>query len=67
MGRNIIQLLREKKIVSTDSTTGGMEEFVMMDLISVKERNYVLIIEAKKASLGDAMKQCLFVMKDMRE
>lgn len=54
-GRNSIQLLREK------------EEFVIMDLISVKESNYVLIIEAKKASLGDAMKQCLLSMKDARD
>ncbi|KAI5839536.1 hypothetical protein DFP73DRAFT_561246, partial [Morchella snyderi] len=66
-GRNSIQLLREKEIISTDSETGGYEEFVMMDLISVKESNYVLIIEATKASLGDAMKQCLLSMKDARD
>ncbi|KAI5844493.1 hypothetical protein DFP73DRAFT_549515 [Morchella snyderi] len=66
-GRDSIQLLREKEIVSKDSETGGYEEFVMMDLISVKERNYVLIIEAKKSSLGDAMKQCLLSMKDARD
>lgn len=65
-GRDSIQLLREKEIVSRDGVTGGNEEFVVMDLISVKERNYVFVVEAKRSSLGQAMKQCLLAMKDMR-
>lgn len=51
-------------IVSTDGETGGAEEFVVMDLVSVTEEKFVLIIEAKRASLGEAMKQCLLAMKD---
>ena len=47
--------------------TGGVEEFVLMDLISVKESNYVFIIEAKASSLGQAMEQCLLSMKDARD
>lgn len=64
-GRESLQLLREKEIA--DSATGRLEEFVMMDLISVKERNYVLTIEAKRSSLGEAMKQCFLTMKDARD
>ncbi|RPB13386.1 hypothetical protein P167DRAFT_112262 [Morchella conica CCBAS932] len=44
-----------------------MEEFVMMDMISVMEQYSVLVIEAKRSSLGEAMKQCLLAMKDMRD
>ncbi|KAI5839539.1 hypothetical protein DFP73DRAFT_587459 [Morchella snyderi] len=62
-----IRLAREKEIASTDSETGGYEEFVMMDLISVTEKRYILVIEGKKRSLGEAMKQCLLAMKDMRD
>lgn len=65
-GRNI-RLRREKEIVSTDSETGGKQEFVFIDLISVMERNFVLAIEAKRSSLREAMKQCLLSMKDMRD
>ena len=63
-GRNIL-LRREKEIVSTDFETGGKEEFVVMDLISVMERNFVLIIEAKRSPVAEAIKQCLLSMKDM--
>lgn len=66
-GRSSVKLHREKEIVSTDSETGGTEEFVVMDLISVEEEMYVLIIEAKRNSLGQAMKQCLLAMKDTRD
>ncbi|KAF8434035.1 hypothetical protein BGX38DRAFT_179554 [Terfezia claveryi] len=65
-GRNIL-LRREKEIVSTDSETGGKEEFVVIDLISIMERNFVLIIEAKRSSLAEAIKQCLLSLKDMRD
>lgn len=63
-GRKGIQLLREKEIVSVDGEVGGNEEFVVMDIISVTERNYVFIIEGKRSSLGEAMKQCLLSLKD---
>ncbi|RPB27442.1 hypothetical protein L211DRAFT_546945 [Terfezia boudieri ATCC MYA-4762] len=35
-----------------------------MDFVAVMERSYVLIIEAKRSTLGEAMKQCLLSMKD---
>ena len=54
-GRDL-RLRREKEIVSVDSETGGMEEFVVMDLISLSEEKFVLVVEAKKASLGEASK-----------
>lgn len=66
-GRQSIQLRREKEIISTDGETGGLEEFVMVDLVSVEDEKFVLIIEAKKNSLGQAMKQCLLAMKDMSD
>ena len=59
-----VQLRREKVIVSTDGETGGKEEFVVVDLISVTEEKFLLIIEAKRPSLENAMKQCLLAMKD---
>ncbi|KAL7270976.1 hypothetical protein RUND412_006303 [Rhizina undulata] len=67
-GRKSLQLLREKEIVSTDFETDGMEEFVVMDLITVRKRNYVLVIlGAKGVFLGDATKHFLLTMKDMRD
>jgi len=59
-----IRLRREKEIVGTDFETGGKGEFVVMDFISVMEPNFVLVIEVKGSSVGDAMKQCLAAMKD---
>ena len=67
MGRNSIQLLREKEIIATDSQTGGKEEFIVIDFISVMEEKFVLVVEAKRSSLGQAMRQCLMVMKDTRD
>lgn len=46
--------------------TGGLEEFVMVDLVSVEDEKFVLVVEAGGSSLGLAMKQCLLAMKDMR-
>ena len=46
-GRKNIQLRSEKDVVSTDGETGGTEEFVVMDLISVEGEEFVLIVEAK--------------------
>jgi hypothetical protein len=58
---------KEKEIVvSVDSETGGTEEeFVLMDLISMANDNkFVFIVEAKRSSVGEAMKQLLLAMKD---
>ncbi|KAG0643602.1 hypothetical protein HOY80DRAFT_1032270 [Tuber brumale] len=58
-------LSREKETTSKDSRTSGMEEFVVMDYISLYQKKYVLIAEAKKVSLEEARKQCFLAMKDM--
>ncbi|KAF8430792.1 hypothetical protein BGX38DRAFT_1230931, partial [Terfezia claveryi] len=64
-GRRSVRLFREKQIISVDGETGGYEEFVVIDGIQVMEEKYILIIEAKRESLGAAMGQCLLAMKDM--
>lgn len=64
-GRESIRLRREKEIVSEDGETGGTEEFVIVDLISLEEEKFILVVEAKRSSLGQAMRQCLVAMKDM--
>lgn len=53
-------------IASADLETSGMEEFVVMDLISLTEEKFVLVVEAKRVSLGEAREQCFLSMKDMR-
>ena len=66
-GRTNLQLLREKEIVSTDGEAGGMEEFVVIDEIYHAEGSYVVIVEAKRSSVGVAMKQCLLSLRDARD
>ncbi|KAI5803265.1 hypothetical protein DFH27DRAFT_44381 [Peziza echinospora] len=66
-GRKTLRLRSEKELVSPDGETGGTEEFVIVDLISVEEESFILIVEAKRSSLGLAMKQCLLAMKDIRD
>jgi len=63
MGRNI-RLTREKEITSVDNETGGVEEFVVVDQIAVAEQMFVSIIEAKRTSLGQGIKQLLLSLKD---
>ena len=65
-GRKDIQLKCEKEIISTDSETGGEEEFVVVDMISVGQENFIFVVESK-SSVGKAMRQCLLAMKDMRD
>ncbi|RPA98975.1 hypothetical protein L873DRAFT_1643942, partial [Choiromyces venosus 120613-1] len=36
-----------------------------VDRISLTEERYVFVIEAKRSSLAQALKQCLLAMKDM--
>lgn len=43
------------------------EEFVVMDSVSLREKSFVLVVEAKKVSLGEARKQCFLSLKDMRD
>ena len=42
-GQDTVRLAREKKIISVDTKTGGYEEFVVVDGISVTEERYILI------------------------
>jgi hypothetical protein len=62
-GHESIQLRSEKEVVSTDGGAGSTEEFVVVDLILVKEEKFILVVEAKRSSLGQAVKQCLLSMK----
>ena len=39
----------------------------MIDRVSVEEQYYVIVIETKRSSLGEAFKQCLLSMRDMRD
>ena len=66
-GRKGVRLEREKTIISTGKETGGEEEFVVVDRISVGEGRFVLIIEGKKGTTGEALKQCLLSLKDTRD
>ncbi|KAG0643083.1 hypothetical protein HOY80DRAFT_1034624 [Tuber brumale] len=62
-----LRLSREKEIPTIDSSTSGVEEFVVMDYISCDQMKYVLVVEAKMAALEEAIKQCLLSLKDMRD
>ena len=62
-----MMLSREKEIISVDSDTGEIEEFVVMDIISLMKEKFVLVIESKRSNLGGAMKQLLLSLKDMRD
>jgi len=66
VGRNI-RLRREKQIVFADDETSGNEEFIMMDQVCVTERYCVIVIGAKRSSLGEAFKWCLLSMRDTRD
>ncbi|KAF8453100.1 hypothetical protein BGX38DRAFT_1259208 [Terfezia claveryi] len=66
-GHKNVRLLSEKEIVSKDSETGGEEEFAIVDLIQVRSEDFIVIVETKRASLGQAMKQGFLAMKDMRD
>jgi len=59
-----IKLRREKKIVSIDNVTGGEEEFVVVDVIDICNEKIVLIVEAKKSTIAEALKQCTLALKD---
>ena len=59
-GRNVV-LKSEKEIVSTDGETGGTEKVVVMDWITYNKERFILVVEAKRSSLGQALKQCLWL------
>ena len=58
-------LLRQKEVIGVDKYTGGVEEFVTMDIISVWDKRFVLIVESKKSQIQSAKNQCLLSMWDM--
>ena len=58
-GQKGIQLRREKEIAGIDEETGGYEEYVVLDLISVTEERYVFVVEGNRSPVRKAMKQCL--------
>ena len=60
-----LRLQREKDIISVDGETGGKEEFVVIDRVSVSEGRFVMVVGGKRSSIGQAMKQCLLSLKDM--
>ena len=66
-GRVGMQLEREREIISVDSQTGGTEEFVVVEEVSLTKDMAVFIIEAKRSSVGAAMKQVSLAMKDARD
>jgi len=51
-------------VLSRDAQTGGYEEFVMVDVLSLDDTKYGFLVEAKKSCLGEAKRQCLLAMKD---
>lgn len=66
-GREGVRLEREKRIISTDNKTGSEEEFVVIDRIAVGEERFIIIIEGKKGTTSEALKQCLLSLKDARD
>ncbi|KAF8436766.1 hypothetical protein BGX38DRAFT_1274317 [Terfezia claveryi] len=68
--RKRLRLQRERQIIAVGSDpeaeAGGVEEFVVVDLISITEEKFVIVIEGKRSSMGQALKQCLLSMFDMR-
>lgn len=62
--KNTIFIHREKEIVSIDGETGGTEEFVIVDIISVTQTKDILIVESKRENLIQGIKQCLLSLKD---
>ncbi|KAF8458055.1 hypothetical protein BGX38DRAFT_1265349 [Terfezia claveryi] len=51
-GRETVQLRSEKELLSTDDDPGREEEHVVVDLIELKREEYILIVEAKRSSVG---------------
>ena len=56
-----------KEMVSVDLEAGGVGVLVVIDVKSVIEAKYVLVIEAKRFNLPIAMKQFLLSLKDMKD
>jgi hypothetical protein len=59
-----IKLRREREIVAKDKVTGGLEEFVVIDFINVNTDRYILVVEAKRSTIAESLKQCVLALKD---
>ena len=53
-------------VATTDGMMGGTEEFVLMSLVSLAEK-FIFTVEVKRSSLGQRVRRCLLLMKDMRD
>jgi len=63
--RATVDLHNGGRLVSENCETGGDEEFVVLDRMSATGADYIPIIQAKTASLGAAMGQCLSALRGM--
>lgn len=61
-GRESVGLLSETELVSIDRETDDMGGFVVVNRVSLGEGR---VIEATRYSLGQTVKQCLLVIKDL--
>lgn len=50
--------------MALDGKTGGVEEFVITDLIVVENEKILFIVESKQGSIQKAGKQCFLAMKE---
>jgi hypothetical protein len=65
MNRPEFRLIREKQIISKDEKFGGYMDFVNIQMITFENIRDVLVIEAKRDSLGKGLKQLLLALKSM--
>ena len=62
-----VRLQSQKEIVSTDGKTGDTQEVVFVDRTTYKKEKFILVVESKRSSLGQALKQCLLALKGTRD
>ena len=67
IGRSVLKLSREKQIISKDEQVGGNMEFIVTHSISTRKIRYVLVVEAKRDSLGKGLIQLLLALKSISE
>lgn len=63
--RNDLRLIREKQIISIDEQFGENMEFVRMQAINVDSNRYMIVVEAKRDSLGKGLTHLLLALKSM--
>ena len=68
--RNGIKLRRERAMISPDNESGGLGEYVVVDIVedeSSSTEKVLIVIEVKQESLGKGMIQCVLAMKDCQD